>query len=85
MRVVTDLDDAFVHSQLTIDLELAGTLQGSVDLSLKDASGKQIYSKEVDVKETLRIETHIENPHKWTNETPYLYARFDETQAAGRR
>lgn len=80
VRIVTDLDENFIHAELTLDLKIAGALDGSVEVALKDASGKLIHSLEADLEEDLRLQMHIENPHKWTNETPYLYTLYISTK-----
>ena len=56
---------------MNIALNLKGN--GKVNLILKDASGKEVASIQT-TKGHATIE--VENPHKWTAETPYLYTLY---------
>lgn len=77
IRVTPDLDADYKNGTLTVDVKLKGN--GPVTLTLKDSQDKEIAST------TTRGEAvtmHVENPHKWTAETPYLYtlyAQMDES------
>jgi beta-galactosidase len=76
IRIVTDLDAAYIDSELIIDLEMAGRQSGSVEVTLKDASGQLIYADKAGVSEKVAFQTMINSPYKWTNETPYLYTLY---------
>lgn len=71
IRVTPDLDNEYKNGSLSIQLNMKGN--GQVNLSLKDASGKEIAN-------TKAAKGHatiaVENPHKWTAETPYLYTLY---------
>lgn len=69
IRVTPDLDANYKNGSLSVALTLKGS--GNVNLELLDATGKQV------AKETARgngtVVMNVENPQKWTAETPYLY------------
>ena len=44
---------------------------GNISLELLDAAGKQVATAVAKGNATALI--NVENPHKWTAETPYLY------------
>ena len=71
IRVTPDLDNEYKNGSLNIALNLKGN--GKVNLILKDASGKEVASIQT-TKGHATIE--VENPHKWTAETPYLYTLY---------
>ena len=71
IRVTPDLDNEYKNGFLNIALNLKGN--GKVNLILKDASGKEVASIQT-TKGHATIE--VENPHKWTAETPYLYTLY---------
>lgn len=71
IRVTPDLDGEYKNGSLNIALTLKGS--GKVNLTLKDASGKEVATTQA-TKGTATIE--VNNPHKWTAETPYLYTLY---------
>ena len=71
IRVTPDLDANYQNGSLNVDLNLRGN--GKVNLTLKDASGKEVATTQA-TKGTATLE--VENPHKWTAETPYLYTLY---------
>ena len=71
IRVTPDLDANYKNGSLSVVLNLKGS--GKVNLTLKDASGKEVATAQA-TKGTATLE--IENPHKWTAETPYLYTLY---------
>ena len=71
IRVTPDLDGEYKNGSLNIALNLKGN--GKVNLTLKDASGKEVANTQA-TKGNAIIE--VENPHKWTAETPYLYTLY---------
>ena len=71
IRVTPDLDANYQNGSLNIALNQKGS--GKVNLTLKDASGKEVATTQATKgKATLEVE----NPHKWTAETPYLYTLY---------
>lgn len=71
IRVTPDLDANYKNGSLSIALNLKGS--GKVNLTLKDAAGKEVATAQA-TKGKATME--IENPHKWTAETPYLYTLY---------
>ena len=71
IRVTPDLDANYQNGSLNVNLNLKGN--GKVNLILKDASGKEVATTQA-TKGTATLE--VENPHKWTAETPYLYTLY---------
>ena len=71
IRVTPDLDSEYKDGSLKVALDLKG--KGKVNLTLKDASGKEVANAQA-IKGNATIE--MENPHKWTAETPYLYTLY---------
>ena len=71
IRVTPDLDAEYKNGSLNIALQMKGN--GKVNLILKDASGKEI-ANTLATEEKATIE--VQNPHKWTAETPYLYTLY---------
>ena len=71
IRITPDLDNEYKNGALNIALNLKGN--GKVNLILKDASSKEVASIQT-TKGYATIE--VENPHKWTAETPYLYTLY---------
>lgn len=69
IRVTPDLDADYKNGSLAVKLDVKGG--GNVNLELLDASGKQVAT--ATAKGSGNVTIHMENPQKWTAETPYLY------------
>ena len=69
IRVTPDLDANYQNGSLRVALSLKGS--GNVNLELLDASGKPVATETAHGTGTVVM--NIENPQKWTAETPYLY------------
>lgn len=69
IRVTPDLDEAYKDGSLRISLSLKGN--GNVNLELLDAAGKSVATETAHGSGTTVM--NVENPHKWSAETPYLY------------
>ena len=80
IRVTPDLDAEYVDGRLDVTLSL--NHNGRARLVLKDAEGKEVASKEVSGK-TASTSFSVDNPFKWTAETPYLYRL--EAQLQGKK
>lgn len=76
IRITPELDEAYRDAQLAVQLDLQG--KGQVNLRLLDAKGKEIASTSVSGKGTLKTGIAVQNPKKWTAETPYLYTLLAE-------
>lgn len=69
IRVTPDLDAEYKNGSLAVKLDLKGS--GNVDLELVDATGKQVAT--ATAKGSSIVNMNVENPQKWSAETPYLY------------
>lgn len=70
-RVTSDLDNQYKDGSLTINLNLKG--HNYVALELFDMQGIMVAIAEAEGSGKVTTELKLENPHKWTAETPYLY------------
>lgn len=71
-QVQTLLDDNYRNAILSVDVELSHATE--VSLHLLDAAHKTIIKQSKLADECqINFTLHIENPYKWTAETPYLY------------
>lgn len=70
-RVTSDLDNQYKDGSLTINLNLKG--HNYVVLELFDMQGIMVGITEVEGLGKVTTNLKLENPHKWTAETPYLY------------
>ena len=69
LRVTPDLGSDYRDGSLRVDLSTTGSIP--VALSLTDASGREVASATHKGSGSLTL--NVENPQKWTAETPYLY------------
>ena len=74
IRITPDLDSNYQNGTLNIKANIVG--KSDVTFELVDATGKQVAKTAVNVKsnkETVNSSIVVNNPTKWTAETPYLY------------
>lgn len=71
IRVVPDLDAEYKSGSLTVNLSLKGN--AAVSLELLDAANKTVATAEVKGTGKQSSVIRVDNPNKWTAETPYLY------------
>ena len=71
IRVNTDLDSEYKNATLSVDLTTKGA--GTIALELLDATGNVVIEKSIAAKPTTAVKFDVENPLKWTAETPNLY------------
>ena len=69
IRVTPDLDAEYKNGSLSVKLDLKSS--GTVNLELLDAAGKQVATATAKGSSTTVL--NVENPNKWSAETPYLY------------
>ena len=69
IRVSTELDSEYKNATLNVSLTMKGS--ASVSLELVDCEGERVASAEAKGSGTVSI--NIENPKKWSAESPYLY------------
>lgn len=74
IRVVPDLVNNYMDGTLQIEMELKGS--GTVRLELVDAQGQPVAETQAKGGNKLHASLHVNNPHKWTAETPYLYTLY---------
>lgn len=72
IRATPDLDSDYRNGTLAVDLQLDGA--GKVNLQLKDADGKEVASTTSVNGQKAKL--NVNDPHKWTAETPYLYTLY---------
>ena len=72
IRVTPDLDSRYSNGTLDIRLQVTGRSQ-AVSLVLLDAEGKKVCTEELRWTGRLQATMQVEQPAKWTAETPYLY------------
>ncbi|GAB1315863.1 hypothetical protein MFIFM68171_06073 [Madurella fahalii] len=71
IHVHTILDDNYRDATLRVEVTL--NRHANVALSLLDGN-REVIAKETKAgKGSITFEVNVENPHKWTAETPYLY------------
>lgn len=71
IRVTPDLDGEYKNGTLNVALQLQGS--GTVDLNLADAKGKSVATATLKGSGHLSADLNVNNPAKWTAETPNLY------------
>ncbi|GIZ36647.1 hypothetical protein CKM354_000011600 [Cercospora kikuchii] len=75
LSLQTPLDKEYRDATLEVQAIVTGS--GELTFSLSDVSGKCVASKSVTKDEkatgTISVSIPVQDPHKWTAETPYLY------------
>lgn len=79
IRITPDLDASYQNGSLSVKLEMKG--KDVVDLELVDATGKHIFS--ATATGSGEVTMPVENPDKWTAETPYLYTLYATMRGSG--
>ena len=82
IRVTPDLDADYRNGSLAVKLDVEGS--GSVSLRLLDAAGRQVTATTLKGSGERTASLTVDNPQKWTAETPYLYTLLAE-YADGKR
>lgn len=72
IRIMPDLDEAYMNGSLSINLSMAGK-GGHVHLQLLDPGGANVAETTLSGKGDLSTGLSVKNPDKWTAETPSLY------------
>ena len=72
LRITPDLDQEYADATLKVDLVLKG--KNEVDLRLTDADGKVVATSKVSGSGKQEVLMHVQKPHKWSAECPYLYS-----------
>ncbi len=71
IRITPDLDAAYENGTLEITVDVKGS--GTVELELTDANGNVVAGKNGNSSGKCTFSLAVDNPEKWTAETPYLY------------
>lgn len=71
IRITPDLDAAYKNATLAVDLSLKG--KSEVELELFDTNKVLVQTKTVAGKGKVSTLFELDNPDKWTAETPHLY------------
>ena len=71
IRVTPDLDAQYQNGSLSVSLDMNGS--GEVKLDLLDAKNELVQSQTVKASGKTTATFNVENPNKWSAETPYLY------------
>jgi len=81
IRITPDLDSRYTDATLKVDIKAKG---GSpIRLTLSDSEGNTVQSTTApSVSENEEVMMKVENPRKWTAETPYLYRLRAEVLSA---
>ncbi len=82
IRVTPDLDENFKNGELEIALSTKGKI--NADIELKDANGKIVASKSVNGSGKISTKLAVENPQKWSAESPYLYTLTATVKEGGK-
>ena len=76
-QVVTDLDEQYQNAELQLAVEIENnenSFDGQMEVLLLDENDKIILHEEEEINQSLvQLAYPIQNPQKWTAETPYLY------------
>ncbi len=84
-HVITDLDESWINSNLSLRLKIRNysssvSQSKNVKVILTDKSGKEVFTKTINCpsinagrERVLNLVQKVENPAKWTAETPELY------------
>lgn len=71
LRVTPNLDDEYTHGSLAVDLTIKGS--GTVKLVLASPDGAEVASATVSGSGRKHAVMTVDDPEKWTAETPSLY------------
>ncbi|KAL2262758.1 hypothetical protein VTK26DRAFT_148 [Humicola hyalothermophila] len=71
VHVQTILDDDYKDAILQVDVQL--NTRAEVTLTLLDADGTEIANAAKAANGSVKFDIPVQNPRKWTAETPYLY------------
>jgi len=74
IRITPDLDPNYQNGKLTVEITAKSAV--NISLDLRDASGKSVLQKNINGKGRINTVLSLDNPQKWTAETPYLYSLY---------
>lgn len=74
IRITPDLDDQYKNGTLTVDLQFSKQASGTTaEVTLLDASGRMVLTEKAKASGKQTLTLAVENPLKWSAETPNLY------------
>ena len=82
IRITPDLDAQYKDGTLQIAVQMKG--KGTVDLKLLDKAGKEVTTAQVKGSGKQTATMNVNNPEKWTAETPNLYTLVANLQENGK-
>ncbi|GCE45351.1 beta-galactosidase/evolved beta-galactosidase subunit alpha [Thermosporothrix hazakensis] len=71
--VRTELDERYQDATLRVQAKLAAGQAGKLEARLLDAQKQPVASTSAAITDEVYLEMPIQNPQKWTAETPYIY------------
>ncbi len=71
IRITPDLDKQYKNGSLSVELSLKGN--NAVKLELLDKNNNIVATKDIKGSGNINTTISVEEPNKWTAETPYLY------------
>jgi beta-galactosidase len=80
VRITPDLDADYVNGSLAV--KVTTKTPSAVGLKLLDADGKVVFDKQIASGKAFMMK--VENPHKWSAETPYLYTLLASLKVKGK-
>lgn len=82
IRITPDLDAQYKDGTLQIEIQMKG--KGTVDLKLLDQAGKEVTTAQVKGSGKQTASMSVNNPAKWSAETPNLYTLVANLQENGK-
>lgn len=82
IRITPDLDNQYRNGVLKVDLNVKGKV--NVKINLLDKNGKTVSSTTINNPGKATLKLNIENPKKWSAETPYLYTLLATISSKGK-
>lgn len=83
IRITPDLDGNYKNGTLDIVLDLEGNKNSLVELALKDPKGNSVASATLKGNGKLSTKMSVDNPLKWSAETPFLYTLTATLKSSG--
>lgn len=76
--VVPNLDNEYVNGTLKVEASVKGKSGVKLEALLLDAQQKEVGRKEMKLgkQSTYQLQFDLDNPHKWSAESPYLYSLY---------
>lgn len=79
IRITPDLDTNYQNGKLTVEITAKSAV--NISLDLRDASGQSVLQKNINGKGRINTVLSLDNPQKWTAETPYLYSLYAKVKS----